>query len=128
MNKLNTSIAIVAASVFMAGSAMAASFQPASGMAPLFDANVATNTAPSTLTRSAVEAQAVAAMPASGNAPFVNDAASTPSTLTRAEVRAQAIANPPAAGVMNGYEAVATGNHAAPNNAQAARDAANNRL
>ena len=127
MNKLNTSIALVAASIFMAGSAMAASLQPASGMAPLFDAEVATSAAPSTLTRSAVEAQAVAAMPASGNAPFVNDAASAPSTLTRAEVRAQAIATPPASGAMNGYEAVAIGSHVVPASTQAAGKAAGNR-
>lgn len=100
MTKLNTILAAVAAALFMSGGAMAASLQPAAGEAPFFnEAPVST----STVTRSAVEAQASAARPAAGNLPITSRvAANDPaSTLTRAEVRAQAAAFHPAAGQMS---------------------------
>lgn len=124
MKSLNASIALVVASLFMAGTAMAASLQPASG--ETLSVNQV-EYAPSTLTRSAVEAEAAAALPAAGEAPFALEQVATSSTLTRAEVRAEAIANPPAAGVMNGVEKVAAETGTNSNDVQVANTAAGNR-
>ncbi|MCZ2104665.1 MAG: hypothetical protein LC137_09815 [Burkholderiales bacterium] len=89
MRAIQTSL--VAAALALSGAAFAATAQPAAGEAPYVDTAAVL---PSTLTRSEVQAQAVAHRPLSGmmNASI----AQTPSTLTRAEVRqatVNAIAN-----------------------------------
>ena len=125
MTKLNATIAAVTATLFMTTGAMAASFQPASGQAPFFGSEV--STAPSTLTRAEVQAQAASAFPAAGNTPFANHVVATGNTPTRAAVEAQAAANPPAAGEMNGYQHAQSNAVAVPTNAQASSAASENR-
>ncbi|TAN12106.1 MAG: hypothetical protein EPN34_05380 [Burkholderiaceae bacterium] len=100
MTKLNTTLAAVAAALFMSSGAMAASLQPAAGDAPFFS-EVPMNT--STLTRSAVEAQAVASRPVAGEFPVASQFAAnnTSDPLTRAQVRVEAAAGQPAAGEMS---------------------------
>jgi hypothetical protein len=101
MTKLNTTLAAVAAALFMSSGAMAASLQPAAGDAPFFS-EVPMNT--STLTRSAVEAQAAASRPVAGELPVASQFAANSNTsdpLTRAQVRVEAAAGQPAAGEMS---------------------------
>lgn len=100
MTKLNTTLAVVAAALFMSSGAMAATLQPAAGEAPFFNEVPTTS---STLTRSAVEAQAVATPPVAGQLPLTSQFAAndSASTLTRAQVRMEAAASHPAAGQMS---------------------------
>jgi hypothetical protein len=94
MTKFNASIVTAVAALFISGGAFGAPLQPAAGNGPYFNQAVAMS---STLTRSAVEAQAATDEPAAGQ----NDAvarAATHSTLTRSAVEAEAAAHEPAAG------------------------------
>ena len=94
MTKFTASIVTAVAALFVAGGAFGATLQPAAGNLPFVDQPVA---ASSTLTRSAVEAQAAADEPAAGQ----NDAVAAVaghSTLTRSAVEAEAAAHEPAAG------------------------------
>lgn len=108
MTKFNASIVAAAAALFVSGGAMAATLQPAAGNLPFVNTPVAA----STLTRSAVEAQATVNRPAAGqhSAWALQDPAQ--STLTRSAVEAQAAADEPAAG--NGNTAVARAASTAP--------------
>lgn len=99
MTRFQMLIAAAAVTLFASGSAFAGALQPAAGEAPYMDQTVATQ---STLTRSAVEAQAVAALPAagelSGAAPVAASAvAQTPARDTR-DTSGAAAALMPAAG------------------------------
>lgn len=85
MNKFLASGATMAAALLFATGAIAASAQPDSGQEPYADE---TPTGTSTLTRSAVEAQAVRTPPADGDFNAQGKAAPR-STLTREQVRAQ---------------------------------------
>ena len=83
MTKLNLAIPAAIAGLVFAGSAAAASLQPAAGEAPFFNDAVAT----SGVSRADVTAQAVAHMPAAGEMTAIADVPAQPSTLTRAQVR-----------------------------------------
>ena len=87
MTKFNAFVATAVAAVFVSGGAMAAALQPAAGEAP-FMHEIAIRTNP-TLTRAAVEAQAVQHMPADGQYSAQRAAPAAPSTLTRSEVEGQ---------------------------------------
>jgi hypothetical protein len=108
MSKFNASIVAAVAALFVSGGAMAATLQPAAGNLPFVNTPVAS----STVTRSAVEAQAATHMPAAGqhSAWALQDPAQ--STLTRSAVEAQAATDEPAAGNQN--TAVARTSAAAP--------------
>ena len=83
MSKLNITVPAVVASLLFAGSAMAASLQPAAGEAPFFDAPVVT----SNVSRADVAAQAAAHTPAAGEMSTTADMAQPESVFTRAQVR-----------------------------------------
>ena len=84
MSKLNVMLPAAIAGLIFAGSAAAASLQPAAGEAPFFNEPVA---ASSSVSRADVEAQAAAHMPASGEMTNTAGTVSQGSALTRAQVR-----------------------------------------
>lgn len=84
MSKLNITLPAAVAGLLLAGSAMAASLQPAAGEQPLFNEPVV---AGSTVSRADVAAQAAAQLPAAGEMTATADAVQPQSTLTRAQVR-----------------------------------------
>lgn len=85
MSKFNTIATAIAAALFVSTGAVAASAQPAAGEQPEFN----TVSTQSDTTRSAVEAEAAAELPADGQASAHPDAAAPASTLTRAQVEAE---------------------------------------
>lgn len=100
MTKFNTSIAIAVAALFLSGSAMAASLQPAAGNLPFASEPAVAGM----LARSAVEAGAVAHVPAAGQNSAAALVGASDGMLSRSEVAAQASASQPAAGEQNpGY-------------------------
>ena len=83
MSKLNITLPAALIGLVFAGSAAAASLQPAAGEAPFFNEPVTT----SQVSRADVAAEAAAFQPAAGEMTATADVSEQPSTLTRAQVR-----------------------------------------